>query len=167
MAKSRWGDRLKNKITCMVKNPFEVEIRGMFADCGFYSVFDNDVEHLVEAARDLISPRLTGEAILTVGAAMAEIVESVDGVLSLGPFGCMPSRIAEALATNKLNYKPRIARDADLVAKVMEVWPSLPFLSVETDGNAFPNLSSHVLKLSLQVSRLFETTRSIEKCHCE
>ena len=27
VAKSRWGDRLKNKITCMVKNPFEVEIR--------------------------------------------------------------------------------------------------------------------------------------------
>ena len=165
VAKSRWGDRLRNKITCMVKNPFEVEIRGMFADCGFYSVFDNDVEHLVEAARDLISPRLTGEAILTVGAAMAEIVESVDGVLSLGPFGCMPSRIAEALATNKLNsHKPRIARDADLVAMVMEVWPSLPFLSVETDGNAFPQLiESRLEAFLLQVSRLFETTREYRK----
>jgi len=162
VAKSRWGDRLKNRITCMVKNPFETEIRNIFADCGFYRVFDNDVEHLIEAARDLISPRLTGEAILTVGAALAEIVESVDGVLALGPFGCMPSRIAEALVTNKLNtHKPKIARDAELVARVMKVWPSLPFLSVETDGNTFPQLiESRLEAFLLQVSRLFETRNS-------
>ncbi|NLU33055.1 MAG: CoA activase, partial [Clostridiaceae bacterium] len=163
VAKSRWGDRLKNKITCMVKNPFEDEIRNIFANCGFYRVFDNDVDHLVEAARDLISPRLTGEAILTVGAALAEIVESVDGVLALGPFGCMPSRIAEALITNRLNtHKPKIARDAELVARVMKVWPSLPFLSVETDGNTFPQLiESRLEAFLLQVSRLFQTKGTV------
>jgi len=163
VAKSQWSDRVKNRITCMVKNPFEDEIRNMFAECGFYRVFDNDVDHLIEAARELISPRLTGEAILTVGAALAEIVESVDGVLALGPFGCMPSRISEAMVTNKLNtHKPRIARDAELVARVMEVWPSLPFLSVETDGNAFPQLiESRLEAFLLQVSRLFETKKEI------
>jgi len=163
VAKSQWSDRVKNRITCMVKNPFEDEIRNMFAECGFYRVFDNDVDHLIEAARELISPCLTGEAILTVGAALAEIVESVDGVLALGPFGCMPSRISEAMVTNKLNtHKPRIARDAELVARVMEVWPSLPFLSVETDGNAFPQLiESRLEAFLLQVSRLFETKKEI------
>lgn len=165
VAKSRWSERLKNRITCMVKNPFEDEIRGMFADCGFYRLFDNDVDHLIEAARDLISPRLTGEAILTVGAALAEIIESVDGVLALGPFGCMPSRIAEALVTNRMNsHKPKIARDAELVARVMEVWPSLPFLSIETDGNAFPQLiESRLEAFLLQVSRLYETRKSLQQ----
>jgi len=163
VAKSQWVDRIKNRITCMVKNPFEDEIRNMFAHCGFYRVFENDVEHLIAAARDLISPRLTGEAILTVGAALAEIVESVDGVLALGPFGCMPSRISEAMVTNRLNtHKRKIARDAELVARVMEVWPSLPFLSVETDGNAFPQLiESRLEAFLLQVSRLYETKKEI------
>jgi len=86
-------------------------------------------------------------------------------VLALGPFGCMPARISEALVTNKLNtHKPRIARDADLVARVMKVWPSLPFLSVETDGNTFPQLiESRLEAFLLQVSRLFETTREIQR----
>lgn len=165
VAKSQWGDRLKNKITCAVKNPFEDKIRRMFANCGFYRLFDNDVDHLIAAARDLISPRLTGEAILTVGAALADIVESVDGVLALGPFGCMPSRISEAMITNKMNtHKPRIARDAELVKRVMEVWPSLPFLSVEVDGNAFPQLiESRLEAFLLQVSRMFETTQQIRR----
>ena len=60
VAKSNLGDRLKNKVTCMVKNPFEDKIRNMFEGCGFYRVFDNDVDHLIDAAKDLISPRLTG-----------------------------------------------------------------------------------------------------------
>lgn len=163
VARSRWADRMKNRITCMVKNPFEDEIRDIFAGCGFYRMFENDVDHLIEAARDLISPRLTGEAILTVGAALAEIVESVDGVLALGPFGCMPARISEAMVANRLNtHKPSIARDAQLVARVMEVWPSLPFLSVETDGNTFPQvIESRLEAFLLQVSRLFETRKSI------
>lgn len=163
VAKSEWYDRIRNKITCMVKNPFEDEIRAIFAGCGFYRLFDNDVDHLIEAARGLISPRLTGEAILTVGAALSEIVESVDGVLALGPFGCMPSRIAEAMINNRMNtHKPEIARDAELVKRVMEVWPSLPFLSIETDGNPFPQLiESRLEAFLLQVSRLFETRKSI------
>jgi len=84
-------------------------------------------------------------------------------VLALGPFGCMPSRIAEAMINNRMNtHKPEIARDAELVKRVMEVWPSLPFLSIETDGNPFPQLiESRLEAFLLQVSRLFETRKSI------
>jgi predicted CoA-substrate-specific enzyme activase len=161
VAKSKWADRLKNRITSLVKDPFEAKIREMFASCGFYRVFENDVEHIVNAAKDLMSPRLTGEAILTIGGAIAEIVESVEGILALGPFGCMPSRISEALITQKLNtHKKRVARDIELVERVMEAYPSLPFLSVETDGNAFPQvIESRLDAFLLQVSRVFEAIR--------
>lgn len=161
VAKSKWVDRVKNRLTSFVKNPMEAEIRNMFADCGFYMVFENDVDHLIEAARGLISPRLTGETILTVGAAIADLAESVEGVLALGPFGCMPARISEAIVTQKLNeHKPKIARETELVARVMEAYPSLPFLSVETDGNTFPQLiESRLEAFLLQVSRVFEVMR--------
>jgi len=164
VAKSRLADRIKNRLTCMVKNPFEGTIQSIFANCGFYRIVNNDVPHLVDAAKDLLSPRLTGETILTVGAAMAELVESVEGVLNLGPFGCMPSRISEALVTQKLSqHKPLVAREKELVDKVMASHPALPFLTVETDGNTFPQIiESRLEAFLLQVNRVFETSRAYE-----
>ena len=44
---------------------------------------------------------LTGEAILTVGAALHEILHPVCGIISIGPFGCMPSRVAESILSEK------------------------------------------------------------------
>ena len=35
---------------------------------------DSDVERIVDVASEVISPRLTGETVLTVGAALSEIV---------------------------------------------------------------------------------------------
>ncbi len=161
VAKSKYFDRVRNRLTCMVKDPYEQEIKSILAKSGFYRDSDNDVEHLVEAARGLVSPRLTGETVLTVGAALSEIVEDVEGVISLGPFGCMPARISEALVTQKLEAtKPGVAREKELVERVMEAHPSLPFLSVETDGNAFPQLiESRLEAFLLQVSRVFDTIK--------
>ncbi|MCX7772109.1 MAG: CoA activase, partial [Clostridia bacterium] len=161
VAKSKFFDRFRNKITCMVKNPYEEEIKAILARSGLYRMSETDVEHLVDSARALVSPRLTGETILTVGAALAELVEDVDGVISLGPFGCMPARISEALVTQKLQeHKPRIARESELVKRVMETHPALPFLSVETDGNTFPQLiESRLEAFLLQVTRVYETVK--------
>lgn len=159
VAKSRLADRIRNKLTGLVKNPFEGVIQGIFSKCGFYTKNEHDVAHLVDAAKDLVSPRLTGETILTVGAAVAEVVESVDGVLALGPFGCMPARISEALISQKMSeHKLKVAREVELVKNVMASHPSLPFLSVETDGNTFPQLiESRLEAFLLQVGRVHET----------
>jgi len=163
VAKSRWFDRVRNILTCYVKTPYEDNIRSLFAKSGFYSVTDNNVEHLIESAKHLVSPRLTGETILTVGAALAEAVESVDGVLALGPFGCMPARISESIVTQSLNtHKKKIEHEVEWVAKVLEAHPSLPFLSIETDGNAFPQLiESRLEAFLLQVRRIHKTIHNI------
>ena len=50
------------------------------------------VEDLIEAGEKFVSPMLTGEAILTVGAALHEILHPACGIISIGPFGCMPSQ---------------------------------------------------------------------------
>ncbi|HHW23300.1 MAG TPA: CoA activase [Clostridiaceae bacterium] len=162
VAKSKLTDRVKNRLTCMVKNPYEFEIKSILEQSGFYKTNGTRVEDVVEAASEIVSPRLTGETVLTVGSALKEIVEEVDGVISLGPFGCMPSRLAEALITQKLkDIKPKVAEEKELVKHVMEAHPSLPFLSVETDGNTFPQLiESRLEAFLLQVNRLFESKRA-------
>lgn len=138
------------------KNSFERTIKGILARSGFYEAHLVDVDRLIKNASSLISPSLTVETILTVGAAVTEIVEEVAGVISIGPFGCMPSRIAEAIINARMGeYKPEIARNKNLVDKVMEQYPTLPFLAVETDGNAFPQVIEARLEIfCLQVQRL-------------
>ncbi|TEB16069.1 R-phenyllactate dehydratase activator [Pelotomaculum sp. FP] len=138
------------------KNSFERTIKGIFARSGFYEAHLVDVDKIIKNAAGLVSPSLTVETILTVGTAITEIVEEVAGVISIGPFGCMPSRIAEAIIGARMDeHKPEIATDKNLVARVMEQYPTLPFLAVETDGNAFPQVIEARLEIfCLQVERL-------------
>lgn len=162
VAKSKFLDQVKNRLTCMVKNPYEFEIKSILEGSGFYKISESRVEDLVEAASEIVSPRLTGETVLTVGAALKELVEEVDGVISLGPFGCMPGRLSEALVTQKLkDIKLKAAQENELVRRVIEAHPSLPFLSIETDGNTFPQLiESRLEAFLLQATRVFKVKMS-------
>ena len=55
-----------------------------------------------------------------------------------------------------------VARDQNLIRKVMEAHPSLPFLSIETDGNVFPQLvESRLEAFLMQVRRVHGTIVSL------
>ena len=62
-----------------------------------------DINHVMENTTHLINPMLVGEAILTVGSALTDIVDHYCGVIAIGPFGCMPNRLAEAILTREMN----------------------------------------------------------------
>jgi predicted nucleotide-binding protein (sugar kinase/HSP70/actin superfamily) len=147
------------------KNSYEKTIKEIFARTGLYEAHQVDVERMIKNVSDLISPSLTVEAILTVGAAITEVVEDVEGVIAIGPFGCMPSRIAEAVINTKMNEgKLEIARDKKLVAKVMQQYPSLPFIAIETDGNSFPQVIEARLEIfCLQVKRMHGLIREVKR----
>jgi hypothetical protein len=118
-----------------------------------------NVEPVVEAGGCFVSPRLTGEAVLTVGSALHEILHPSCGVISIGPFGCMPSRVAESILNEKLTTT--VKRDL-LDHDGREHWDlllrqdrKLPFLAIETDGNVFPQLIEARLEaFMLQARRL-------------
>jgi predicted nucleotide-binding protein (sugar kinase/HSP70/actin superfamily) len=92
-----------------------------------------------------------------------EIVDHVDGIISIGPFGCMPSRIAEAVLNQQLSrHKQKISLQ-ELVRKVQGIYPHLPFLSIESDGSAFPQLIDVKLEaFALQVARINELIKKIK-----
>lgn len=165
VVKAGWRDRLMVSVRQFFKNPYEASIKAVMGESDFYIPHTVDVPHMIESVQSLVSPRLTGETILTVGAALTEIVENVDGVLALGPFGCMPARIAEAIITERLNErKPAIALERELVDRVMAQHPALPFLSIETDGSAFPQvIESRLESFCLQVGRVHETVKRIRR----
>jgi predicted nucleotide-binding protein (sugar kinase/HSP70/actin superfamily) len=100
------------------------------------------MERIVEIARPYISPDLPGEAILTVGGSLGEIAARSCGVIAIGPFGCMPNRIAEAVLGEVMTARRRLAAspgDSRLRAVLADV-EDLPFLAIESDGSPFPQL---------------------------
>jgi predicted nucleotide-binding protein (sugar kinase/HSP70/actin superfamily) len=114
-----------------------------------------DVDHLIHMARPLINPRLTGEAILTVGAAIAEVPEPYCGAIAIGPFGCMPNRISEAILTREMGrgWRDHHGKKWDSLEDMDE----LPFLAIESDGNPFPQIITAKIEVFLmQALRLHE-----------
>lgn len=149
----------------LVKRHVDRKIRALFAPSGLF--FDEvlDVDDLITAGEKFVSPKLTGEAILTVGAALHEILHPACGVISIGPFGCMPSRVAESILSErftrgeKLELLQRTNGSAAVHCETIlqKKDRKLPFLAIETDGNAFPQIIEARLEaFSLQARRLHE-----------
>jgi len=162
--KATGRDRLKNRIRMPIKRWIEKDVKSILSGSGFYHYHLTDVKSLMNVGKDLISPALTGEAILTVSGAVAELVEEVSGAIALGPFGCMPNRIAEAIASKTLNGDSAKIRGQSRVSqKVFARQPHLPFLAIETDGNVFPQVvEARLESFILQVKRLHQIIREEE-----
>jgi hypothetical protein len=121
-----------------------------------------DVGGLIDGVRHLVSPRLVGEAILTVGAALTEVPEHYCGAIAIGPFGCMPNRIAEAILSREMNREgKRVLKGNSARAwRVLERFDHLPFLAVESDGSPFPQIVTAQLEtFLLQARRVHEAMR--------
>lgn len=153
------SDRLKMRFKGVLMRHHERKIKAIMAASGLYDYHEIDIKHLVNSASRFIDLRLTGEAILTLACALNEIIDRVDGVISIGPFGCMPSRIAESLIKQTIDTeKADLSADRELVAKIMAEHPRLPFLSIESDGSPFPPVIEASLEsFVLQTKRLHKT----------
>jgi len=118
-----------------------------------------DVDHIIRHTQHLINPELVGEAILTTGAGINEILDYYCGVIAIGPFGCMPNRLAEALLTPEMTMEGKVATgtQSPIVGRLRHTIQDLPFLAIESDGNRFPQVIEAKLEaFLLQVARVHE-----------
>jgi predicted CoA-substrate-specific enzyme activase len=123
----------------------------------------DDVNHVMENATHLINPMLVGEAILTVGTVLSDIVDYYCGAIAIGPFGCMPNRIAEAILTREMNMdgKKSMGKNGPQRLLLEQRIQELPFLAIESDGNPFPSIITAKLEaFILQAQRLHEEIRN-------
>jgi predicted nucleotide-binding protein (sugar kinase/HSP70/actin superfamily) len=150
------ADKYRTILISWFKEHFEKKIKKMFGKLKFYTPHMIDVEKVVKSAEGLISPNLTGEAILTVGAAINEILDEVSGVINIGPFGCMPSRIAEAVLNEKLEEKKiELCGKDEKMQETLKEFEHLPFITIEVDGSPLPQLMEAKLEsFALQVERV-------------
>ncbi|MGE5352353.1 MAG: acyl-CoA dehydratase activase-related protein, partial [Acidobacteriota bacterium] len=155
-------DKLKFTIRDYAQKYVERRIRKILGKSGFIEFDMPEVKDVLKKAEHLVNPELAGEAILTIGSAMREIMDHVSGVISLGPFGCMPSRVAEAILNVEMNTMGKLIAEKRKVNT--DENGDLPFLAIETDGNIFPQIIQSKIEIfMLQAERLHEKLKTADK----
>ena len=129
---------LRNKIMAR----YEHRIRSILAGSGLLESRSVAMSEIIQHAAPYISRDLTGEAVLTIGSSLLEIASHVCGVIAIGPFGCMPNRLSEAILSKVMQRedKLRLTPPGLHLRKVLAAIEELPFLAIESDGSPFPQL---------------------------
>ena len=134
--------KLKFKLRNTFQDRFERRIKEILAASGLSRSEPLDVAEIIDKARPFISRELQGEAVLTIGGALTEIANHSCGVIAIGPFGCMPNRLSEAILNETMTSRDKLSLDPDdeSLRAVLSDIDSLPFLAIESDGSPFPQL---------------------------
>ena len=132
-------------------------IKSILADSGLAHAEPLNIRSIINNASPHLSLNLTGEAILTVGSSLTEIASHTCGVIAIGPFGCMPNRLAEAILSEAMTHEGKLATDPNnkRLQSVLTSLDDLPFLAIESDGSPFPQLITAKLEsFCLRAERL-------------
>ena len=152
-------DRFGFHIKKQVMRHIEKKIKSILSKSGLVHAVPLNIKPIIEKGSKYISPNLAGEAILTVGSAMDEIANHVSGVIAIGPFGCMPNRLAESILNEAMTKEDKISSEPsnEKIKAILGDIDSLPFLAIESDGSPFPQLINAKLEtFLLRAKRLHE-----------
>jgi predicted nucleotide-binding protein (sugar kinase/HSP70/actin superfamily) len=142
---------------------YEKRLKAIFSKAGLIQAAPIHVETIIANAKPYISSNLTGEAVLTVGGALTDVASHVCGVIAIGPFGCMPNRLSEAILNETMKREDKLATDPHntVLGATLQDMEDLPFLAIESDGSAFPQLISAKLEsFCLRAERLHAKMRA-------
>jgi predicted nucleotide-binding protein (sugar kinase/HSP70/actin superfamily) len=167
----------REKLTFLLKKRYmaryQKRIQSKLADTGLVVSVPLNIQSIINNASRHLSPNLAGEAILTVGSSLTEIVSHTCGVIAIGPFGCMPNRLSEAILNEAMNRNGKLATDPGnrRLRSTLTHVDDLPFLAVESDGSPFPqvinaNLEAFCLRAERLHNSMFEVkNRLTAKLH--
>jgi predicted CoA-substrate-specific enzyme activase len=152
-------EKIKFKIRSKFQANYERRIKSILNQSGLVHAEPIDIDTFIKNAAPHISRNLPGEAVLTVGGSLTEVVSQSCGVIAIGPFGCMPNRLSEAILNETMTRKEKLTTEPanhQLKAVLTDV-EQLPFLAIESDGSPFPQLIDAKLEtFCLRAERLHE-----------
>jgi predicted nucleotide-binding protein (sugar kinase/HSP70/actin superfamily) len=152
-AKFNVKEYLQFRTKTILQKTYEKKIKKILSKSGLYHYEPIDIDKTMKYGNNFFDLRLTGEAILVAGAFFKDILHSMHGAISIGPFACMPTRVIESVMSSEATVENR-----DVLAGEKEKYKNittLPFLSIETDGSPFPQIVDARLEaFCLQVERV-------------
>ncbi|MEJ2284927.1 MAG: acyl-CoA dehydratase activase-related protein, partial [Desulfobacterales bacterium] len=152
-------DKVKFKVRNKFQARYEKRIKSILSTSGLVHATPLDMNTIIKNASPYISRDLPGEAVLTVGGSLTEVVSHSCGVIAIGPFGCMPNRLSESILNETMNSKDKIATEPhnEALRSVLTDIDQLPFLAIESDGSPFPQLINAQLEtFCLRAERLHQ-----------
>ena len=154
------ADLLEVKLRIIVQNRVERKIKQSLARSGLYEQEIIDVDEVLKIGEHFVPRRFGGETILVVGRFFHDVPAQFDGMVSIGPFACLPTRIIEAILApeSRVRGNERL-RNLPIHGQI-ESLVNLPFLSIESDGNPFPQIiEAQIEAFCLQVDRMHRRRR--------
>lgn len=154
--------KLERQIRTYFTRMAEKNIKKNLAKSGYYRYSKTEIKPLLESSKHLVPLEFKGEPGLTTGTALYEGLDKYCGVINVGPFGCMPTRITEAIASPSMYVKDKVEaiKQIDPKYKISSVFNGnmkIPFLTIETDGNVYPQvIESRIETFALQCKRTAE-----------
>lgn len=141
-------DKKKNKDRLIRKAYMryaEHRIKKILAKTGYFEFHRIDVDPLLQTSKHIIPLEFKGEPGITLGVGLHETIEKYSGVVNLGPFGCMPTRFAEAVSVPEMKIENKIAAMRQIkpdykLPTIFNGKMDIPFLTIETDGNVYPQV---------------------------
>ena len=161
-------EKVKFKIRNKFQARYEKRIKAILSSSGLVRAEPLNMDTIIDNATPYISRDLPGEAILTVGGSLAEVVSHSCGVIAIGPFGCMPNRLSESILNETMNSKDKIATDPNnkQLRSLLSGIDDLPFLAIESDGSPFPQLINAKLEtFCLRAERLHQRILAANNQH--
>jgi len=159
-------EKIKFKIRNKFQARYERRIKAILSTSGLVHAEPLNMDAIMDNAAPYISKDLPGEAVLTVGGAITEVVSHSCGVIAIGPFGCMPNRLSESILNEAMNSNDKLATDPDNreLRTVLTDIDELPFLAIESDGSPFPQLINAKLEtFCLRAERLHQRILNVQK----
>ncbi len=156
-ARMTLGQKIKFFFRQVFMNRYEQNLTSMLSDSGMISARPVNLASIIGAASPYISDLLSGEAILTIGSALSEVAQDVCGVIAIGPFGCMPNRLSEAILNDAMTRENKLRSapwsKTGILEKILSETDDLPFLAIESDGSPFPQVIQAKLEAFCQSAR--------------
>jgi predicted CoA-substrate-specific enzyme activase len=149
-------------ISDIVQDHYEKNVKKIFMKSGLYDMDLINIRKYMAHSTHFFPLELTGEPGLSTGAALHHYIDKYCGTIAVGPFGCMNSRMAEAVATVEMTIDGKEKAVANAghpkdYSDVKEHIDMLPFLCLELDGNPFSQIDESRLEtFMMQAGRLHE-----------
>jgi len=160
----------KEKLSLFLKEKIqkriERKVKKILAKSNLCSSDMIDVEKTINYGNELISEKLIGETILTVGLSLREILDESCGIITIGPFNCIPSRLAEGILSKEMTLDGKYRFGKLQRNGYPESVQNLPYLHIETDGSAFPQITQSKIEIfMMQANNLFQEMKLVKHKH--
>jgi predicted nucleotide-binding protein (sugar kinase/HSP70/actin superfamily) len=156
--------RLYPLLRILFKQWIESKIRRTLSRSNLLPPAHPSVRHLMKDASHFLNPHIVYETMLSVGLGIHEILDEVCGVISIGPFGCLPSRVTEAVFEFCMNVESKkILSHGNHTLFAESGMTHLPALAIETDGRSMSHITEAKLNtFCLQAMRVHERMKACD-----